>query len=257
MSTELETKKVYDGMSPALATTLQGMAEDLRNLIRRTADDLFRIGAIMYDVSQSLKGDNFSDWCDQELGIKRSTAYNYLQIYKRFSSHVNSPEDILGSIDATAMLTLSGKSVPEYIVEEAIDKAKAGEKIGDIEAKEMIQDGKKKEKEFLEELKEKEKEEVRPQDRVGNEIPDRLIARFEQQKHTEAIKLMSSKIQEAAFEIQNAGIVPLNFESVIGRAKYIWNEADAFSPILVCRKCRGSGEGCSHCHGEGCTRAVR
>jgi len=139
----------------------------------------------------------------------------------------------------------------------AIDKAKAGEKIGDIEAKEMIQDGKKKEKEFLEELKEKEKEEVRPQDRVGNEIPDRLIARFEQQKHTEAIKLMSSKIQEAAFEIQNAGIVPLNFESVIGRAKYIWNEADAFSPILVCRKCRGSGEGCSHCHGEGCTRAVR
>jgi len=93
MSTELETKKVYDGMSPALATTLQGMAEDLRNLIRRTADDLFRIGAIMYDVSQSLKGDNFSDWCDQELGIKRSTAYNYLQIYKRFSSHVNSPND--------------------------------------------------------------------------------------------------------------------------------------------------------------------
>ena len=235
---------IYEGIHPTLQGELQSQAKEVIGLIRKTSDDLYRIGQILSSVKETLQGKSFSKWCEAEVGIKQATAYRYLSIFERFSDQ----REIIGNIDPTALINLAAKSTPQTVLDQVITKAKEGVHVSNKETKEILEDMKARENALL--TPPEPEEPPRPKDSFGNEIPPILQRRFQLEENMAAIMLLTAKIQEHAMILRQAGgVVKINHQHIIDRAKWIYDEIDAHHPVFICKMCRG--EGCSLCKQAG------
>lgn len=236
---------IYDGIHPTLQGELKDKAREVVGLIKKTSGDLYRIGEILSEVKGTLDSRKFIGWCEQEIGVKKSTAYSYLSIFDRFSEK----KEIVNNIEPWALITLSSKSTPQYVVDEAVQKAESGETVTQKETKKIIQEGKKREKEL-----DVPPPPEPPKDRLGSAIPAGIERRFQLDEHLDSIKMLTAKIQEHAMLLRQSGLVKMDYDKVIDRAKSIWSECDKFHPVFVCRSCRG--EGCGKCDHQGWIRST-
>lgn len=238
---------IYEGIHPTLQAELKNQASEVQGLIRKTSDDLYRIGEILSDVKSTLHNKNFARWCESEVGIKKTTAYRYLSIYERFSDN----KEIVSKLDPGVLMDLSVKSTPQMVVDKVVEKAESGEQVDSRETKRYIAEAKQREKEIATPPKPD-----RPQDKFGNDIPESIESRFQLEDNLAAIKLLTAKIQEHTMILRQDGIVKIDHQQMIDRSKWIYDEVDRHHPIFVCKTCAGAGwdtfsKRCEPCKGQG------
>jgi hypothetical protein len=110
-------------------------AQAIRELVGNVRRDIIEIGSRLIKVKAKVGHGNFLAWLDREFGWSDETARKYMRIAEAFGSN----SKLLGiSIDAEAFYTLAGKNVPEAAREEAIDRARAGERVTRAKAREIV-----------------------------------------------------------------------------------------------------------------------
>jgi hypothetical protein len=122
----------YDALEPDTRAYVQERADEIRELIKRTAQMVVEIGKRLTDVQGRLDHGQFLLWLDSQIGIKRSTAYNAMAAYRKFPN--------IGNLDVgpSVLYLLASPSAPDDVVEEMLARATAGERITMADVREAI-----------------------------------------------------------------------------------------------------------------------
>ncbi|NJL61676.1 MAG: DUF3102 domain-containing protein [Methylacidiphilales bacterium] len=116
----------YEVLTPEQRSQLQQWTMEIREQLRRTAQDIWEIGQRLAEVRAQLKHGQFDAWLKAEFGWSRRTAYNFINVYETFGNRAN-----LAQIDiaTSALYLLAAPSTPEKFREQYIDEAKTGKRI--------------------------------------------------------------------------------------------------------------------------------
>jgi DNA modification methylase len=123
----------YSILSPEQRSLVEQRTSEIRELLRRTAQDIWEIGQSLAEVRAQLKHGQFETWLKAEFGWSRRTAYNFINVYETFGNRAN-----LAQIDiaTSALYLLAAPSTPENLRKQYIEEAKAGKR---ITHKELVQ----------------------------------------------------------------------------------------------------------------------
>jgi DNA modification methylase len=94
---------------------------EIRERLKRSAQDIWEIGQRLYDVRNTLKHGQFDSWLKAEFGWSRRTAYNFINVYESFSNRANLAEV---NIATSALYLLAAPSTPETVRQSVMDEAK-------------------------------------------------------------------------------------------------------------------------------------
>ena len=126
----------YQELDSETRIVVQQKTQEIKVLIRRTAQDVFDIGQKLSDIKTRLGHGHFGNWLKAEFEWSERTAQNFIKVYESFKS-----ENIADlSFSQTALYVLA--SAPEEARSEAIAIAKE-KTITSVEAKEIVQKHKK------------------------------------------------------------------------------------------------------------------
>lgn len=105
---------------------IEQRTSQIREQLRRTAQDIWEIGQNLAEVRAELKHGQFETWLKAEFGWSRRTAYNFINVYETFGNRAN-----LAQIDiaTSALYLLAAPSTPDNLREQYIEEAKAGKRI--------------------------------------------------------------------------------------------------------------------------------
>jgi hypothetical protein len=107
-------------------TVVQQRTKEIRQRLRRAAQDIWEIGQNLVDVRSRLKHGQFEAWLKAEFGWSHRTAYNFINVYEAFGN----PAKFAGiDIAASALYLLATPSTPQNIRDQFVQRARAGEKI--------------------------------------------------------------------------------------------------------------------------------
>jgi DNA modification methylase len=117
----------YEVLSAKQRTILQQRTQEIKQILRRSAQDIWEIGHKLVEVRAQLKKEGqFEGWLQAEFSWSRRTAYNFINVYETFP---NSTDFARLDIAPSALYKLGAPSTPPDLREEFINKAKQGEKI--------------------------------------------------------------------------------------------------------------------------------
>lgn len=122
----------YATLDMETRVVVQQKTEEIKTLMRRTAQDIIDIGSRLIEVKQRLGHGNFGVWLDSEFGWNRVTASKFMNVYRQFSN-VQSSEHLRLSFETMAYL--ASPSTPEAARIESIERAGQGEPITHAKAK--------------------------------------------------------------------------------------------------------------------------
>jgi hypothetical protein len=136
----LETKKIvasnkfdYSKLDTNLSVYLREKTETIRQLIKRSAQDIIDIGESLIDIKNKLEHGQFYAWLETEFSWSYRTASRFMRVAETFKSDNLSDIHIL----PTALYQLSSPNFPKAAIEEAINRAKQGEFISAEKVKEI------------------------------------------------------------------------------------------------------------------------
>ncbi|ARV59266.1 hypothetical protein BZZ01_12085 [Nostocales cyanobacterium HT-58-2] len=104
---------------------LQQHTQEIKSLIRRTAQDIVNIGQKLLEAKEQLGHGHFENWLQAEFNWGQWTARKFMQVTRQFQS-VNFTDL---SIDTSALYVLASPSTPEVVRQEALKRARQGEVI--------------------------------------------------------------------------------------------------------------------------------
>ena len=116
----------YDILQSEQRSIVLLRTEEIKERLRRSAQDIWEIGQKLFEVRSQLAYGNFDNWLKAEFGWSRRTAYNFIKVYEAFPERATVAQV---SIAASALYQLSSPSTPEKVRNELIQRAKDGEKI--------------------------------------------------------------------------------------------------------------------------------
>jgi Protein of unknown function (DUF3102) len=125
----------YTRLEARAAERAHAAAENIRQMVRRTLEDLVDIGGELLAVKEALGHGRFETWVDAEFGWSPRMARNFMAVATRFGKSAIIAD--LG-IEATAAYLLAAPSTPDSARQAAIDRARAGERITTRVAKEIV-----------------------------------------------------------------------------------------------------------------------
>ncbi|HKD05897.1 MAG TPA: DUF3102 domain-containing protein [Bryobacteraceae bacterium] len=96
-------------------------ADEIRNLARATAENIWRIGQILTEVKASKPHGEFLPWIEKEFGWSADTAERFMHVHARFKFRN------LRNIQPSALYVLA--KTPEAVREDAVARAEAGETV--------------------------------------------------------------------------------------------------------------------------------
>ncbi|MBN2129039.1 MAG: DUF3102 domain-containing protein, partial [Sedimentisphaerales bacterium] len=128
----------YGSLNAETRVVVQQKTDEIKTLVRRTAQDIVDIGNKLSDVRNRLPNGQFETWLQAEFNWSRRTAYNFIAVAERFGSANFAQLDISSS----ALYLLAAPSTSEEAVEEALSRARAGESIGHSTARQIVDDHK-------------------------------------------------------------------------------------------------------------------
>lgn len=125
--TEIVQSSLFDYASLDTETRIvvQQRTEEIKVLVRRSAQDIIDIGNKLIDVKARLGHGNFGGWLDAEFGWTDRTARQFMSVAEKFKSENFSVLEI----GASALYLLASPSTPEAARAEAIERASNGEAI--------------------------------------------------------------------------------------------------------------------------------
>ncbi|MGF1523898.1 MAG: DUF3102 domain-containing protein [Leptolyngbyaceae cyanobacterium] len=116
----------YRMLSSAQRQIVQQKTGEIRERLRRSAQDIWEIGQRLVEVRAQLKHGQFESWLKNEFGWSRRTAYNFIGVYEAFRESASFAQI---DIATSALYLLAAPSTPQSIREEFIERAERGEKI--------------------------------------------------------------------------------------------------------------------------------
>jgi len=114
---------------------VQQRTEEIKVLVRRSAQDIIDIGSKLIDVKARLGHGNFGGWLESEFGWSVPSAARFMQVAAKFGDIQIYQIDKFG---ASALYLLSAPSTPEPARIEAIERAQAGETITHATAQQIV-----------------------------------------------------------------------------------------------------------------------
>jgi len=113
------------------------LAEDTRTRMKRSALDIYHIGANLLEAQDLLAHGEFLPWIKAEFGMGKSSAYKFMNVAKAFPGKF--PQNGNLSIAASALYLLASSEIPDDARNEALELAAAGESISPKKAKKIIE----------------------------------------------------------------------------------------------------------------------
>ncbi len=125
-NSQLVTSFNYEILSPKQRTIVQQCTGEIKERLRRTAQDVWEVGQKLYEVRSQLEHGQFEGWLSAEFGWSRRTAYNFINVYEAFGENTNFAQL---DIATSALYKLAAPSTPKSVRQEFLAKAEQGEKI--------------------------------------------------------------------------------------------------------------------------------
>ena len=125
-NTQVTTSFDYEILSPKQRTIVQQRAGEIKDRLRRTAQDVWEVGQKLAEVRSQLEHGQFEAWLSAEFGWSRRTAYNFINVYEAFSENTNFAKL---DIATSALYKLAAPSTPKSVRNKFLEKAQQGEKI--------------------------------------------------------------------------------------------------------------------------------
>lgn len=123
----------YSILSNNSSEFVKRQTQEIKLLMKRTAEDTVKIGKILIEVKEILGHGNFGIWLKYEFGWGEWTAQKFMQVARRFESVKFTDLQIAPS----ALYVLASPSTSEKARNEALNRAKEGEKITHAKAKKI------------------------------------------------------------------------------------------------------------------------
>ena len=125
-NTQVVTLFDYEILSTKKRTIVQQCTGEIKERLRRTAQDVWEIGQKLVEVRSQLEYGQFEGWLSAEVGWSRRTAYNFINVYEAFSDNTNFAQL---DIATSALYMLAAPSTPESVRHKILEKAQKGKKI--------------------------------------------------------------------------------------------------------------------------------
>ena len=93
--------------------------DETQILLKRTAENIIEIGENLLEVSDILPHGQFLPWLKSEFDMGRSTAYNFMQVAKRFKGKF--PK--FGNLSASALYLLANPDTSSEAIDEAVQRS--------------------------------------------------------------------------------------------------------------------------------------
>ncbi|PSB08437.1 hypothetical protein C7B62_16735 [Pleurocapsa sp. CCALA 161] len=123
----------YSQLDSETSVFIREQTEEIRGLMRRTAQGIVDIGQKLLDIKEKLGHGNFLNWLKKEFDWSELTAQRFMQVARQFESH-----NLLDlEIAPSALYILSAPSTTDSVREEALSRAQSGENITYKAAKEI------------------------------------------------------------------------------------------------------------------------
>jgi CheY-like chemotaxis protein len=134
LNSQTATSFDYSQLDMETSQFVQQQTQEIRGLMRRTAQNIVDVGAKLKQVKEKLEHGQFLKWLEAE-SWSHSLAVKFMQVADKFKyvnfTHLN--------IAPSALYLLAAPSTPEEVVEEAIQRAQTGEPIAYATAREIKQ----------------------------------------------------------------------------------------------------------------------
>ncbi len=126
----------YDQLPAAVRLRVLAARDDIaevqEDMEKRGLKGTIRIGQRLADVKKELPHGHFLPWLEAEFGWGQAQAYNIMRVGDKFTNFVSLP------ISLTAAYKLAAPSTPAEVLQEAVTRAEAGEKITNAKANELL-----------------------------------------------------------------------------------------------------------------------
>lgn len=129
----------YDSLDSEQRIVVQQRTGEIKERLRRSAQDIWEIGQKLADVRSRLKHGQFDVWLKAEFGWSRRTAYNFINVFEAFGERANLAQI---SIATSALYLLAAPSTPQEMREEVLQRAKEGEAITHKELRQVLKEEK-------------------------------------------------------------------------------------------------------------------
>lgn len=134
----------YAALDAETRIVVQQRTEEIRALVRRSAQDIVDIGNKLIDVRARLKHGEFGGWLVKEFDWTQQTAGNFMRVARKFGQIENRFQ-----FAPSALYMLASPLTPEAARAEALERAEQGERITPAIAREIVQEHRHYAPEFL------------------------------------------------------------------------------------------------------------
>ncbi len=124
----------YQQLNPKVRDQIQELTIDIKNRLRRCAQDIYVIGYNLCQIKQKLKHGEFRIWLKTEFDWSVSAANKFMHVSQRF--HLDDLEEV--EISPSALYMLAAPSTPQEVRTQALNKAKEGQTITFSFAKQLL-----------------------------------------------------------------------------------------------------------------------
>lgn len=134
LSQELAQAFDYAALDTETQIVVRQRTNEIKQRLQDIAKTTWEIGQKLFEIRECLEYGLFDSWLKIEFQWSRSTAYEYISVFKSFSC------PIIGQLEIapTTLRRLAAASTPQEARNEAIERALEGEKITESKAKALI-----------------------------------------------------------------------------------------------------------------------
>ncbi|MEM6597939.1 MAG: DUF3102 domain-containing protein [Cyanobacteria bacterium P01_C01_bin.69] len=127
----------YDSLDAGQRSLVQQRTGEIRERLRRSAQDVWEIGQKLSDVRSRLKYGQFLTWIKAEFGWSQRTAYNFINVYETFGDRFANLAKV--NIATSLLYQLASPSVPEELRKQILRAAEQGDTMTAKELRATIQ----------------------------------------------------------------------------------------------------------------------
>lgn len=115
----------YDSLEQDQRSLIKDKTKKIKNLLRRTSQDILNIGKYLTEVKDNLNFGQFYPWLESELNWSPTSAARFMQVYRKFNSSNLKDFNLIPSV----LYELSANKVPPEAIDEVVKMADSGETI--------------------------------------------------------------------------------------------------------------------------------
>jgi hypothetical protein len=175
----------YSQLKEELQHPLVILTQQAKTFERQALENIVGFGEVLVQVQELIPHGEFGNWLQQEFSLSHQTAYNFMNIAKRFGEEIEVIKTL--PISLTALYRLADPNTPEAVVTHSLEKAKSGKKVKVSE---------------IQELKKELKNSKVENEQFEDEIKELLDERETSQETIEQLELKISQLESTSFLVQ-------------------------------------------------------